>query len=1655
MLKVFKFFTLLFALLITSNVHSKPIPPGAGSGDVAANILFLVDSSASMGRWIGDDGLFQATGVSSDQAGNIYIGQNNRASQSAIMRYTSAGEVDNTFSRFRSVPNNCFDRLETNRGFRRNNLRAVSTVQVVNNVTTNAITTAEEIVFMNVRDRRMNNQLYGFSTNGSTCRIAVGAPGNAVIHDFDVKIINNTTFVFMSGRVGRRVGFFKTCNLNTRACRTQTWRDRNHITRTSHRISVNSDASSIYLTDSRGGGDLVEYSLNANGGAYQLGTQTRRCEAVNNPNLQTQLMYASNVQVSPENDNIIYITSHINHALQKIQLTGTGCTVVTSVGIGTQAFGRNNGTANDLDADLVGFSGAWGLNVTNTRILTSTNRGYVDEFDEDLFTVAARDTTWLQQMGGPRIRRWDGVKDAIRAVVNDSTLTTGAHFGFGHWNAGESGRGKHSFRGGKFCHNNDGCTYYGNGWVGNHPEGRSAQCNTDSCINVGVSARGAGKIMEVFQPLGMAWGTDANAFSMMAQKYFEDTNAGKAIYDPQAECQLNYVIVIGDGAMKNTGVLQQRGQSAARMAALREKGIKSLYVAYGGGISGTNLNRFHELSRIGTSTLPAGTTEQQCVDDDDCERAIEADTPEDLQQALSSKIRQIIATRLAFTAPSITATIQEGGSLYQAQFEYSQFSEWEGTILRKKIKATNCNDPVEGDVDCVFHDTTRGNAHGNWSAAVEIYDQSKNGEEVDERNIWSAMPNAPYLGNWDNFNVANSDAIRSLFATFGVEVGDYHHDGSFCDNKGDFVNNDALKDEVIGLINFMKGNDYFDYDGDCRVLEKRNHVMGDVYHSQLIEVGAPDANLVFGKNNEEAYYRVKNGYQKFMSENRDRRNIIYAGANSGILHAINAKTGKEEWGFIPPFVGAFLPTIINPDLDGNVNPPPPDPNNPQQQQLGEDRGGTNPIFGVDGSPVVHDLFIRGYSQDGTLEGSKSWRTILFVPYGRGGAGFSVLDITFPIPIGGQGPIHMFSIFNDRINNRVLLADIDGEIEEFPYNPTTTSLENSSEGVRAIDNYQDYRIQDGDTSTTLQDNNAACDRTSGADFKDNGTATCYTGNTFHFPDFDLEYPVNTEIPDGILSARQIINNIPTPVAITSAQIINEDGTNLLKVVFNGDKTFNANQSDANNTAPDQISIDVCIGGSGITPEYNYTSLGETWGTPKIIRMPSSSNSNLEDDRYVAILPSGLAKNNACGASGIYLVDLEAHADKDSPGRIFGADINGGPIPIVDTAPDGVSIGTEVLSTPNGSDIANAIPASPIVITPDTAPNIPWRGAMVYINDLEGKITKINLSNNTKGFNNNGDLIDGVTSLYDQTTLFRINGNEDNERYSYFGMDAGLGVSDGGFWLFGSTGNFTNLGSREDTIDNILYGVRDLHYPYWRHLNNSTIPKAMSKGAGGDMVPNTNFLKLAHAGANNTQFYVGSRDVASNTCVNVSGSGIGGGGIFSDEVTNNTDTVANATVGDGDAGNQGCPLPSEKTSWVIHLEQDASYQFEDIRTYRKASAPPTLFKGKVYFPIYQPPVGDGSLKCEQGNAFICATDEECGINESAKLDTPDDLPGGVPDSANNSCAYVRGGVLSELVAFSDNLFANVAGPSEDISTLFKVLSVPGDIITNKGGWRDSSF
>ena len=135
----------------------------------------------------------------------------------------------------------------------------------------------------------------------------------------------------------------------------------------------------------------------------------------------------------------------------------------------------------------------------------------------------------------------------------------------------------------------------------------------------------------------------------------------------------------------------------------------------------------------------------------------------------------------------------------------------------------------------------------------------------------------------------------------------------------------------------------------------------------------------------------------------------------------------------------------------------------------------------------------------TWEDGKSWRTILIVPYGRGGAGFSVLDVTYPLVKEGQGPMHMFSVYNDAINNKVLIATGLGAREELPYFPEYIKWEDSREAQRAVENQLDAEDTDGADSTTQQDAIFSCQTQAdtSSDFALNGDNACYRGTQFSF------------------------------------------------------------------------------------------------------------------------------------------------------------------------------------------------------------------------------------------------------------------------------------------------------------------------------------------------------------------------------------------------------------------------------------------------------------------------------------------------------------------------------------------------------------------------------
>ena len=92
-------------------------------------------------------------------------------------------------------------------------------------------------------------------------------------------------------------------------------------------------------------------------------------------------------------------------------------------------------------------------------------------------------------------------------------------------------------------------------------------------------------------------------------------------------------------------------------------------------------------------------------------------------------------------------------------------------------------------------------------------------------------------------------------------------------------------------------------------------------------------------------------------------------------------------------------------------------------------GGSNAIYGVDGSPVVHDMYFQS-----PLGNAKAWHTIMFVPYGRGGAGFSALDVTNP-----DRPLHLYSVLNDIVLHKVHVMNHLGTLSSYDYIATSYSL----------------------------------------------------------------------------------------------------------------------------------------------------------------------------------------------------------------------------------------------------------------------------------------------------------------------------------------------------------------------------------------------------------------------------------------------------------------------------------------------------------------------------------------------------------------------------------------------------------------------------------------
>ena len=696
---------------------------------------------------------------------------------------------------------------------------------------------------------------------------------------------------------------------------------------------------------------------------------------------------------------------------------------------------------------------------------------------------------------------------------------------------------------------------------------------------------------------------------------------------------------------------------------------------------------------------------------------------------------QVIASKLSFTAPAITATIEKDGSLFQAQFDYVQNEEWQGTLKRTAINKS-------GVIDI--------NDKGNWSASDVLK------QNITKRKIWTALNGIDYKTNYNNFVDSNATAINNLFQLTNNEVQEYHSKtqgtttGSIrpqnttrCASASGVA--DGNDDDIKGLINFVRGQDYFDYDADCKLTEIRKNPLGDIYHSELVVVGAPGADTSFASTNQESYWRAINGYDAWAKSNSNRKEMIYVGANDGLLHAFDAKNGQEMWAFAPPLLLPSFPTMVNQNLN----------------RAG--KGGSNAIFGVDGSATVHDMYFKS-----ALDNSKKWHTILFIPYGRGGAGFSVLDVTEPLK-----PLHLVSVLNDKVLHTVHVMDHNSSISSFNYIATSYALSSLNESVQVQDNANDNR------------GSQKCDAT--------GNNQCFKSKTWTFPVNGLSKADLRITKDG--------NNY-TSFTVTN----NSSGQTIIN--FSHDITYYGYDSCASAPAGTCTTQSSNVGfeikstskATGVTqqPEYDYSKLGETWSAPRIFRLPTDgrTDTNLNDDRYVAVMGGGYGTQFEGVGNALFVIDLE---DSTNPGSIEKV------IDIQDSL---------------ASDIINSTPGTPVVVTPDTTRGLNFRGALVYLNDFEGKITKFNLTN--MAFDNGDPKTGKKIDIYDNTTLFWAGSTKTNGRYMYHSMDAGIGKSTNTLWLFAGTGDFDRIADRTKGVQNLLLGIKDENYPMYKDVDGTIDP-----------------------------------------------------------------------------------------------------------------------------------------------------------------------------------------------------------------------------------------
>ncbi len=380
----------------------------------------------------------------------------------------------------------------------------------------------------------------------------------------------------------------------------------------------------------------------------------------------------------------------------------------------------------------------------------------------------------------------------------------------------------------------------------------------------------------------------------------------------QLECQPNFVIFVTDG-MQTAGTRDMPTEATNRFTqdhATSLTGTQNVIVhTVGFGVT---------VNTTAAETQAAYDTLSQSAKNGGGQFYI-SDNETQLQAALQDAIRRIVQATFTFATPVVPTTSTTGSTkAYLAAFRSDpSIPFWRGYLKAYQRDSTGLV-PVDA------------NGVPLSSALVWEAGQVLSTTPAANRTIYTVVSGARQA-----FTKTNSAITNTLLA----------------------ASSNAEHDKII---DFIRGIDSYDENGNGNVTEERAWKLGDIFHSTPVLITPP----VLALND--------SSYQAFKTAQASRTKVLIAGANDGMLHAFRESDGVELWGFIPP------------DLLDNL------------KGLA-DTGGDHQFF-ADSSPIATDIKVGG-----------TWKTIVMFGLRRGGPFYYALDITDP-----TNPQWMWSFTDSKI-----------------------------------------------------------------------------------------------------------------------------------------------------------------------------------------------------------------------------------------------------------------------------------------------------------------------------------------------------------------------------------------------------------------------------------------------------------------------------------------------------------------------------------------------------------------------------------------------------------------------------------------------------------------